>query len=86
MPSSTDSRRRRRAAVLAALGAVTATAALVLPALWSFGAAGGWHTPAAWTMALVALLGLAVAAWVLAALGQRLKELKGGEEDDARQY
>ena len=28
----------------------------------------------------------AVAAGVLAALGQRLKELKGGEEDDARQY
>ena len=33
-----------------------------------------------------ALLGLAVVAGVIAALCQRLREIKGGEEEDAKKY
>ena len=74
------------------LGAVVAVAVIVLLMVLSAGAilgdyfgdgSGGFE---AGVVVLCALLCLAVAGGAVAALIQRWREVKGGEEDEARKY
>ena len=59
---------------------------LVGTMLWAFLSAGGADTIAVGVMALYGVVGLAVVGGVLAALIQRLREIKRGEEEDAKKY
>ena len=86
MRSGSDKRRGRLAPVLAALGTTVVVLVFVGSVVWAFLASGGADTIAVGIMALYALAGIAVIAGVLAAMVQRLRELKRGEEEDARQY
>ena len=47
---------------------------------------GGTDRAAAVVVLLCALIYLAIAVGVIAALIQRLREIRGGEEDEARKY
>lgn len=57
--------------------------AMVLGAMVAADGAGIWITP---VLLGYALIGGAVIAGVLLALRQRLREIDGGEEEDAKQY
>lgn len=71
------------AAVMVALTLLTLAAALwPLPYLGEGAGAGA----ALALLAVYALVPLAVVAGVIAALVQRLREIRGGEEDDAKKY
>ena len=78
----TDVKKRRAAAVLSAAVFVVLMAAIIALALW------GNHVEPMPTLLLVFIIifPLAVIVGVLIALRQRLKELKGGELDEARKY
>lgn len=84
MRSNTDRKPSRLAPVLAALGTILVVFILVGTMLWAFLSAGGADTIA--VMALYGVVGLAVVGGVLAALIQRLREIKRGEEEDAKKY
>ena len=86
MPSGSERRKGRLAPVLAALGATVGVLEFVGAVVWAFLASGGADTIAVGIMTLYVLAGIAVIAGVLAAMVQRLRELKRGEEEDARQY
>ena len=86
MRSNTEQRRRRLAPVLAALATVAVVLIFVGTLLWTFLAAGGMDTIGVGIMAVYVLIGLAVIGGVLAAMVQRLREIAGGEEEDARKY
>ena len=85
MRSNTDRKPSRLAPVLAALGTILVVFILVGTMLWAF-SAGGADTIAVGVMALYGVVGLAVVGGVLAALIQRLREIKRGEEEDAKKY
>ncbi len=73
------------------LGAIAAAVAVVAVMLLCLlvtltGAMGDIDLAAAAIIGFYALLGLAVVAGVIAALCQRLREIKGGEEEDAKKY
>ena len=77
--------RKRLAAIAAALAVAGVMLLLVLAAAAEMaGTAAGLLDLVA--LGLCLLLGLAVAVGVLAALCQRLREIRGGEEEDARKY
>ena len=76
----------RLAVVLAAAGTCGVVLVLVGTLLWAFLAGGGVDTFAVGIMVLYALAGAAVMAGVVAAMVQRLREIKKGEEEDARRY
>ena len=80
MRSNTDRKPSRLAPVLAALGTILVVFILVGTMLWAFLSAGGADTIAVGVMALYGVGG------VLAALIQRLREIKRGEEEDAKKY
>ena len=80
MRSNTDRKPSRLAPVLAALGTILVVFILVGTMLWAFLSAGGADTIAVGVMALYGVVGLA------AALIQRLREIKRGEEEDAKKY
>lgn len=80
MRSNTDRKPSRLAPVLAALGTILVVFILVGTMLWAFLSAGGADTIAVGVMALYGVVGLAVVGGVLAALIQRLREIKRGEE------
>ncbi len=86
MRSNTDRKPSRLAPVLAALGTILVVFILVGTMLWAFLSAGGADTIAVGVMALYGVVGLAVVGGVLAALIQRLREIKRGEEEDAKKY
>ena len=86
MRSNTDRKPSRLAPVLAALGTILVVFILVSTMLWAFLSAGGADTIAVGVMALYGVVGLAVVGGVLAALIQRLREIKRGEEEDAKKY
>lgn len=74
-----------RGAVLAAVGTVLVIVLFVGSLLWTMVESGA--VPAAAGMMIVCgVFGAAVVMGVLAALGQRLREIRGGEEDEARKY
>ena len=84
MPQNTR-RSGVRGAVLAAVGTALMVVIFVGSLLWT--RVEEAPLPAALgIMALYALLGAAVVMGVFAALVQRLREIKGGEEDEARKY
>ena len=84
MRSNTDRKPSRLAPVLAALGTILVVFILLGTMLWAFLSAGGADTIAVGVMALYGVVGLAVVGGVLAALIQRLREIKRGEEEDAK--
>ena len=86
MRSNTEKRRDCLAPVLAALATVAVVLIFVGTLLWTFLAAGGMDTIGVGIMAVYVLIGLAVIGGVLAAMVQRLREIAGGEEEDARKY
>ena len=85
MRSNTDRKPSRLAPVLAALGTILVVFILVGTMLWAFLSAGGADTIAVGVMALYGVVGL-VNVFQQAALIQRLREIKRGEEEDAKKY
>ena len=81
MRSNTDRKPSRLAPVLAALGTILVVFILVGTMLWAFLSAGGADTIAGGVMDMYGVVG-----GVLAALIQRLREIKRGEEEDAKKY
>lgn len=75
----------RLAAILAAVGTVLVTLDLAVAMVWSFWADSD-ALPAVGVVVLYVVVSAAVIVGVLAALRQRLREIKGGEEDEARKY
>lgn len=85
MPKSTKNRSGIRGAVLAAAGTVVVVLVFVGSLLWTMAEAE--PLPAALgIMAVYALFGAAVVIGVVYALVQRLREIQGGEADEARKY
>ena len=87
MRNGTEKKRRGLAAAVAALVMVVIFGLLLLGILSALKEATGFgvHLAAAF-LGLYALVVLAMIVGVLAALRQRLRELKGGEEDEAKKY
>ena len=86
MQSGTDKRKKKRAAILAAVLIVTFLALYFgAPAtvLWSFGADA---RPLLFMISPMAFAGAAVVVGVVTVLFQRLREIDKGEEDEARKY
>lgn len=85
MPKSTKTRSAIRGAVLAAAGTALVVLVFVGSLLWTM--AEEEPLPAALgIMAVYALFGAAVVVGVVCALVQRLREIQGGEADEARKY
>lgn len=86
MPNDSDRRRKKIAPLLCAGGAILVLGvylgALLLPLL----AEVSGHLLAAAFLVLYVLVILAMIGGVIAALVQRLREIEGGEEEDARKY
>ena len=74
------------APILAAAGTVTVVLVLVGTVLWAVLASGGADTMAVGIMILYAAGGVAVIGGVVAAMVQRLREIRRGEEADAKKY
>ena len=75
---------------MGAIAAALAVAGVMLLVMAAAGAGligqGNTDLLAAAILGLYTLLGLAVLLGVIAALGQRLREIRGGEEEDAKKY
>ena len=87
MPSSSDGK-RRRGALLSALVVLLWLAGLVAVVIFAAveAAREGAMGAGALLVLLYGTLGSAAMVGVLIALRQRLREIEGGEEDDAAQY
>ena len=87
MPSSSDGK-KRRGALLSALVVLLWLAGLVAVVIFAAAEAAreGAMGAGALLVLLYGTLGAAVMVGVLIALRQRLREIEGGEEDDASQY
>lgn len=77
---------KRAAAVVSAAVMVTLMLLTLAAALWPLPYLGEGAGAALALLAVYALVPLAVVAGVIAALVQRLREIRGGEEDDAKKY
>ena len=88
MRSSSERRGKRKGSILSAAVVLLWLAGLILAvALTALEAArAGECGAAALLLALYGVLGGAAVIGVVLALRQRLREIDGGEEDDARQY
>jgi len=75
----------RRKATGAVLGAVIVIA-LIVPALIGILWANGRDPLPTWLLLLIVAVPIAVIACIVAVLIQRIKEIQGGEEDEAAQY
>ena len=88
MPGSSDRRRKRIGSIIAAVFVLFYILPLVVGSV--FAAVeflrDGEAFAAVLFLLIYGVLGGAVVIGVLLALRQRLKEIKGGEEDDAAQY
>ena len=85
MRGNTDRRRGALGAVIAAAGTALVVVLFIGSLLWVMLKEGA--VPAAvGIMVVYGLLGAAVVIGVFVALRQRLREIKGGEEDEARKY
>lgn len=86
MQNNSEKRKKRTAPLVCAVVAVVflglLLTALLLPLLHT----GSEDTAAAVIFALYALILLAMIAGILLSLRQRLREIEGGEEEDARKY
>lgn len=79
-------KRKKRAAPLACAALAVAFLGLFLAALLFLLPEAGGETSVFIILGLYALVVLAMIGGVLLALGQRLREIEGGEEEDARKY
>lgn len=87
MPNSTKKRGPSRAVpILIAVGTELVVLILVGIPVGLILASGEENIAALGIVALYALLGAAVSVGVLAALVQRLREIRKGEEEDAKRY
>ena len=88
MPGSSDRRRKRIGSIIAAVFVLFYVLPLVIGSVFAAVAfiRGGECFAAILFLLIYGVLGGAVVIGVLLALRQRLKEIKGGEEDDAAQY
>ena len=87
MPNSTDSKRPSRITpVFVAVCVIAVVLLIVGSILLAFLAMGGASAFALGFVALYVLAGAAVIGGVIAATIQRLREISGGEEEDAKRY
>ena len=88
MPNNSDRRKKRIGSIMAALFVLFYVLPLVIGSVFAAVAfiRGGDCFAAILFLLIYGVLGGAVVIGVLLALRQRLKEIKGGEEDDAAQY
>ena len=88
MPNNSDRRKKRIGSIMAALFVLFYVLPLVIGSVFAAVAfiRGGECFAAILFLLIYGVLGGAVVIGVLLALRQRLKEIKGGEEDDASQY
>ena len=86
MPDNSERRGKKTAPVVCAAVAVAFLGVLLGAILWPLLGLGSEDGAAAVILALYALVILAVIIGVVAALRQRLREIDGGEEDEARKY
>ena len=88
MRSNSDRRKKRIGSIMAALFVLFYVLPLVIGSVFAAVAfiRGGECFAAILFLLIYGVLGGAVVIGVLLALRQRLKEIKGGEEDDAAQY
>ena len=88
MPNNSDRRKKRIGSIMAALFVLFYVLPLVIGSVFAAVAfiRGGECFAAILFLLIYGVLGGAVVIGVLLALRQRLKEIKGGEEDDAAQY
>ena len=85
MRSNTERPSGARGAVLAAAGTALVVILLVGSLLWTM-LQGGAVPAAVGIMVVYGAFGAAVVIGVFAALRQRLREIRGGEADEARKY
>ena len=87
MRNNTDHTDRKKRGAVAAAAVVTGAMLLVVLTVGAgILGAGSAGLLAGAILGFYALLGLAVVVGILAALRQRLREIQGGEEEDARKY
>lgn len=86
MRDSSDKWRRRTAPVACAVLMVVFFGVVLVAVLYALLGIGSGDGAANVLLALYALVILAVIVGVLIALRQRLREIEGGEEEDARKY
>ena len=88
MPNNSDRRKKRIGSIMAALFVLFYVLPLVIGSVFAAVAfiRGGECFAAILFLLIYGVLGGAVVIGVLLALRQRLKEIRGGEEDDAAQY
>ena len=88
MPNSSDRRKKRIGSIMAALFVLFYVLPLVIGSVFAAVAfiRDGECFAAILFLLIYGVLGGAVVIGVLLALRQRLREIKGGEEDDASQY
>ena len=88
MPNNSDRRKKRIGSIMAALFVLFYVLPLVIGSVFAAVAfiRGGECFAAILFLLIYGVLGGAVTIGVILALRQRLKEIKGGEEDDAAQY
>ena len=88
MPGSSDRRRKRIGSIIAAVFVLFYVLPLVIGSVFAAVTfiRDGERFAAILFLLIYGVLGGAVVIGVLLALRQRLKEIKGGEEDDAAQY
>ena len=88
MPNNSDRRKKRSGSIMAALFVLFYVLPLVIGSVFAAVAfiRGGECFAAILFLLIYGVLGGAVTVGVILALRQRLREIKGGEEDDASQY
>ena len=88
MPSNSDRRKKRIGSIMAALFVLFYVLPLVIGSVFAAVAfiRDGECLAAILFLLIYGVLGGAVVVGVVLALRQRLREIKGGEEDDASQY
>ena len=88
MPNNSDRRKKRIGSIMAALFVLFYILPLVIGSVFAAVAfiRGGECFAAILFLLIYGVLGGAVTVGVILALRQRLREIKGGEEDDASQY
>ena len=87
MRNNTDHTDRKKRGAVASAAVVTGALLLVVLTVGAgILGAGSAGLLAGAILGFYALLGLAVVVGILAALRQRLREIQGGEEEDARKY
>ena len=88
MPNNSDRRKKRIGSIMAALFVLFYVLPLVIGSVFAAVAfiRGGECFAAILFLLIYGVLGGAVTVGVIRARRQRLREIKGGEEDDASQY